>query len=182
MKPIFYFCCQPENCIDFHEAEWCLVWTEEPPQLETVVSMGGEARWRVVKIATYRPETPQDVDSIHAAYVHPLGLPVPPESEWDCDLLSDPPQSICAEVALIGQTELGIGWGEGIDVPKIGEQIESILELTEEDLIPVEVPKFWTRCRVVPYLPLEKTRIATLEEASFARIFLCWCEPTETTS
>lgn len=179
MKPIFYFCCQSEECIEHHEGPFGMYWSTVAPQLGTLISIGSEERWCIVKITTYRSETAQDVDTVYVAYVHPLGLPIPPESEWDCDLVPDPPQSISAEIVLIGQMELGMCVGEGIDTPEIGEQIESILEPTEEGPVPLEVPKLWAINRVVSYSPTEEIRIQTLQETTFVKVFLCWCEPTD---
>lgn len=158
-----------------------MAWSALAPQLGTIVSMGDEVRWRIVRITTYRPETAQEVDRVYVAYVHPVGLPVPPDSEWNCDLDPDPPQRVSAEVVFIGQIELQRSAGGGIESPPIGEQIESIVEPTEEGEIVLEVPKLWTRRRVVPYFPVEEMRIAIPEETIFARAFLCWCEPTEST-
>lgn len=144
--------------------------------------MGREERWGIVKITTYRSETAQDIDTVYVAYVHPLGLPIPPESEWDCDLAHDPPQSIAAEMVLVGQMELEMCVGVGVGTPEIGEQIESTVEPTEEGPIPLEVPKLWTRRRVVSYLPVEEMRIPILGETTFVKVFLGWCEPTEAAS
>ncbi len=181
MKPIFYFCCQPEEYINPDEAEWCMAWSTLAPQLGTIVSMGDEARWRIVRITTYRPQTAQEVDSVYVAYVHPVGLPIPPESEWDCDLEPDPPQRVSADVVFIGQIELQRSAGRGMVPLRIGEQIESIVEPTEEGEIILEVPKIWIRRRVVPYFPVEEVQIAIPEETIFARAFLCWCELEEST-
>lgn len=177
MKPIFYVCCQEKYCVENRELEWCFGWSPEIPQLGTRVSMGTEARWSIVKITTYHAETAHEVDRVYIVHVHPVGLPVPPESEWDREL---EPCSFSAEVVLIGQEAIELSLMRGIDTPEIGEQLESIIEPTTEGTVLLEARKCWTRRLIVSYRPVEELRMVTPEETSFARAFLGWWEPTET--
>lgn len=176
MKPIFYVCCQEKYCVENRELSWRFGWSPEIPQLGTRISMGTEARWSIVKITTYHAETADEIDRFYIVYVHPLGLPVPPESEW----YSEKPCNISAGVVLLGQEEIELSMMRDIDVPEIGEQLESIIEPTPEGTVLLEAEKSWTRRRFVSYRPVEELRMVTPEEASFARAFLSWWEPTET--
>jgi hypothetical protein len=111
MNPIIYACCLMEECIDHYEEGWRLEWSTDPPQLGEVISMGGHDRWCIVKIIIYRPQTAQAVDSVYLAYLHPDKLPVPPEDEWDNDLLRfdfDSKQSLYLEMVAIGKEELAV--------------------------------------------------------------------------
>lgn len=179
MKPIFYFCCQTQDLIQNQEGEWDFQWSHEEPQLGTVVSMGSEVRWCIVKITTYRSETAQDVDHVYVAHVHPLGHPIPPESEWNDNLEFDGKQSVYAEVVGIGQEELGSGMQRGVKTPNIGEEIESIIEPTEAGTNVLDAPKIWTTSKVASYIPISEIRMANPKTAIFAKAFLCWCKPAD---
>ena len=181
MNPIIYACCQTEECIVLSEAHHRLEWSTDAPQLGTVISMGAEARWSIVKITVYRPETAQTVDSVYLAHVHPERLSVPPDSEWNSDLLIESDHGFYIEVVAIDEHELAIGPIGRSRVPKVGDQVESDVDPMDEEVIIYDPPKFWTMCQVVPYSPVMEMRLVTIEESN-VRAFLCWCEPTEATS
>jgi hypothetical protein len=182
MNPIIYACCLMEECIDHYEEGWRLEWSTDSPQLREVISMGGLVRWCVMKIIIYRPETAQAVDSVYLTYLHPVGLPVPPEDEWDNDLLLfdfGSNQSLCMEMVAIDKEELAVYALEGARAPKVGEQVESDIDPMDEDIIIYNPPKFWTMRQIVTYLPVLEMRLPPAEGVHHARAFVCWCEPTE---
>jgi len=185
MNPIIYACCLMEECIDHYEEGSRLEWSTDPPQLGEVISMGGHDRWCIVKIIIYRPQTAQAVDNVYLAYLHPDKLPVPPEDEWDNDLLRfdfDSKQSLYLEMVAIGKEELAVYALEGVLTPRVGEQVESDIDPMDEDFIIYDPPKFWTMQQVMPYLPVLEMRLPTAQSAHHARAFVCWCKPTETVS
>ncbi|MBW4579635.1 MAG: hypothetical protein KME42_08695 [Tildeniella nuda ZEHNDER 1965/U140] len=181
MNPIIYACCQTEDRLKRSEAPYRLEWSTVAPQLGTVISMGAQARWSVVKITVYRPETAQTVASIYLVYVHPEGLSVPPDSEWDNDFIMDSEHGLYLEVVAIGEEELALGALGSSRIPKVGDQVESDVDPMDADIIIYDPPKFWTMRQVVSYSPVMEMRLVTSEEIN-ARAFLCWCEPTEVTS
>lgn len=182
MNPIIYACCQPDDCLKLVEADYRLEWSTAAPQLGTVISMGAEARWSVVRITVYRPETAQTVDSVYLAYIHPVGLSVPPDSEWDSEFMIDAEHGLYLEVVAIDKEELALGALGRARIPKVGDQVESDLDPMDEDIIIYDPPKFWTMRQVVPYFPVAEMWLTVPESAPYARAFLCWCEPTEAVS
>lgn len=181
MNPIIYACCQTEDCLSGSEADYRLEWSTVAPQLGTIISMGAEARWSIVKITVYRPETGQPVDSIYLAYVHPERLAIPPDSEWDSDLLIDSESGFYINIVSIDKEELEVGVIGPSRVPRVGDQVESDVDPMDEDIIIYDPPKFWTMRQVVPYSPVMEMRLVTSEEAN-AKAFLCLCEPTDAVS
>ncbi|MBD2076996.1 hypothetical protein H6F86_24540 [Phormidium sp. FACHB-592] len=182
MNSIIYTCCQTEYCLARVEADWRLEWSPVPPQLGAVVSMGAEARWCIVKITVYQPTTTQAVDSVYLAHLHPVGRPVPPDVEWDSEPMMDSVQSLLVEAVAIGKEELGLSPTDSVNVPKVGDQVESDIDPMDEDMIIYDPPKSWTMRQVVLYLPVMEMRLTTPEEAHYARAFICWCESSEIVS
>jgi hypothetical protein len=182
MNPIIYACCQPDDCLKLVEADYRLEWATVAPQLGTVISMGAEARWSVVRITVYRPETAQTVDSVYLAYIHPVGLSVPPDSEWDSDFIIDGERGLYLEVVAIGKEELAVGALGSARIPKVGDQVKSDIDPMDEVMIIYDPPKFWTMRQVVLYFPVAEMRLTVPASDPYARAFVCWCEPTEAVS
>jgi len=170
-----------EDCLQGSEAPNRLEWSTVAPQLGTIIPMGAKARWSIVKITVYRPETAQTVDSVYLAHVHPERLSIPPDSEWDNDLLIDSEHGLHIDIVSIDEEELEVGAIGLSRVPRVGDQVESDVDPMDEDIIIYDPPKFWTMRQVVPYLPVMEMRLVTSEEIN-AKAFLCWCEPTEAVS
>lgn len=181
MNLIIYTCCQSEDCIFGSETEWLMDWSDTDPQLGSAASMGAKARWNIVKITVYRPETAQEIDGVFLAYLHPIGKPIPPDSEWDSELVIDFPQTLYAEIVAPGKQELRAGPIESGYIPTGGEQTESYLNPTEGYWAILEQPKSWTTWQVVTYTAVLEMRLTTPETTSYGKAFVCWCEPTETT-
>ena len=181
MNQIIYACCLSEDCLQGSEAFYRLEWSTVAPQLGTVISMGAQARWSSVKITVYRPETAQTIDSIYLAYVHPERLAIPPDSEWDNELLIDSESGLYIDIVSLDKEELEVGVIGRSRVPRVGDQMESDFDPMDEDIIIYDPPKLWTMRQVVPYSPVMEMRLVTSEEAN-VKAFLCWCEPTEAVS
>lgn len=181
MNPIIYACCQREDYLERSEAPHRLEWSTVAPRLGAVISMGDQARWSVVSITVYRPETAQTVDSIYLAYVHPEKLAIPPASAWRNDLLIESERGLYLEVVAIDKAELAFGTIGRSPLPRVGDLVDSDVDPMDEEVIIYDPPKFWTMRQVVSYSPVMEMRLATFEEID-ARAFLCWCEPTEAVS
>jgi len=155
MNLIIYTCCQTEDCLFGSdgilslESEWRIEWSDAAPQLGALVSMGAQERWRIVKITVYRSKTVQEIDSVHLAYIHPVGQPIPPESLWDMDPALDSMESIYAEIAALGKEELNVGSIESEHAPQVGDQTCTDFDPTSDDFVVFEQLKWWTIRRVV---------------------------------
>lgn len=146
------------------------VWTNDPPALGDLISLGSENRWQVMKVELFKGKS----EAVAVAYLNLASRPVLPEAEWDCQRL---------------EREYGFG-GDRLAIhldddrkpiystlyfhneqPKIGEQIfTSAVPVPGHPTLMQEVP---------PYYQIEEIEDFHPEQSFFKSLHVCQCKAVE---
>lgn len=156
MNLLLYACCQAFDRQHPAEQSVLVEWTEQPPAIGDVVSMGRQKHWAIVEVAAYKPITlGQAVRAVYLAFVQREDLPLTPKADWSFH----PQKTIHVHLTAIDEPELQLGFNVLGDPPQIGECL-----LSHEATTPKVA---WVIDRYDTYLPEA--------HASYSAIYLAWC-------
>lgn len=146
-------------------------WSEQPPALSQLVSMGGiDKRWQIVKLVSYAPMGLHPaVAEVYLAIVNREDLETPPEAEWYCN--SHPQEAIHVMLSEVRSPELSLIWDCQNEPPKIGEPLlegeDTGVSSTEFSTVVKLKPPVWFVDRFDTYLPQTKAPYS---------MYLAWCK------
>jgi len=145
-------------------------WSETPPHLDQVVSMGGiEKRWKIVDLAAYHPTTlDPTVTTVYVAIVNREDMDLLPKESWYCH--SHPPEAIHVLLSEVYKPELSLVWDCRNEPPRIGEGlfegVDTGIPSSEFSTFIKPLPPEWFIDRFDTYLPEGKAPYA---------MYLGWC-------
>ncbi len=169
MYLLIYACCKESDRQHPDERSVRVEWSEQPPALCDIVSMGKQKCWTIVEIAAYRPVVlGQEVRAVYLAYVQRDGLPLAPKTEWS---FFHPQENIHIHLTGIGEPALQLGVNVLGDPPRFGERVTQEAPILPSEPARSEV-RTWVIDRYDTYLPED--------QPTYSAIYLVWCLVSET--
>lgn len=150
--------CQEQYCLP-DETSVIVQWGTPDHEL---ISMGAGNTWRVVEQVQY--EGSQDVCP-QIIYVHPDGLDVPPQSEWDSAAESETAIQISLEE--IGKPELEFSFNVLGQAPTVGDRLMNY-ETTDHPTWVKPVSTDWVIDSFDTFLPQT--------QSFYKAIHIAWCK------
>lgn len=167
MIPVIYQCCD-ESTVDISVEDSLLTtWSDHPPLVDDLVSMGGDRKWRVVEVSEFKPVAlAEDIAAVYLVEVHVDGLPVPSKDKWVSNTFKDDHPDESIDLKLVDNA-IEIGFDMRGFAPEIGSHLldyEQICNTTA--MRSIERP--WVVDRVALYLPSGT--------APYSKVHLCHCK------